>query len=83
MKNTRSRRPDHVGGLGGDVCEPPNRQTEASYIFIYKTYVFIYFCLCFYIPLRHPLPSCSWFSWTSPRAIAFICSSALSQLLER
>lgn len=29
MKNTRSRRPDHVGGMGGDVCEPPNPQPEA------------------------------------------------------
>lgn len=26
MKNTRSRRPDQVGGMGGDLCEPPNRQ---------------------------------------------------------
>lgn len=29
MKNTRSRRPDHVGGMGGDVCEPPNRHPGA------------------------------------------------------
>lgn len=26
MKNTRSRRPDHVRVIGADVCEAPNSQ---------------------------------------------------------
>lgn len=49
MKNTRSRRPDHVGGMGGDVCEPPNSLPEPGtepggevYRNISKSYVFIY-----------------------------------------
>ena len=41
MKNTRSRRPDHVRVIGADVCEAPNPQrTPRKGIFCHPRAVF-------------------------------------------
>ena len=41
MKNTRSRRPDHVRVIGADVCEAPNPQrTPRKGIFCHPRAIF-------------------------------------------
>jgi hypothetical protein len=65
MKNTRSRRPDHVRVIGADVCEAPNPQPEASY-------------KCHLLPWLLPR-SCFWFSPLAILTISLSASFHLLQ----